>query len=326
MSFKDRLFICSQYLLPHHLLSRLIGFAADCRATWFKDRLIAWFARRYQVDMREAQVEDLQAYEHFNAFFTRALKDGARPLAQEPGAVLCPADGAISQLGPIEHGRIFQAKGHSYSLAELLGGDAELAAPFMGGDFATVYLSPRDYHRVHMPLAGTLREMVYVPGRLFSVNQTTAENVPELFARNERVVCLFDTERGPMAVVLVGAMIVASIETVWAGLVTPPKRELKTFRYDEAARAPIRLEKGAELGRFKLGSTAIVLFGPQQVAFNDGLGQRARCAWASAWPCRNRPDLAGTERPERLRPISPRRRNLPAGSWRPKAAGPFRCC
>ncbi len=132
MSFKDRLFICSQYLLPHHLLSRLIGFAADCRATWFKDRLIAWFARRYQVDMREAQVEDLQAYEHFNAFFTRALKDGARPLAQEPGAVLCPADGAISQLGPIEHGRIFQAKGHSYSLAELLGGDAELAAPFMG--------------------------------------------------------------------------------------------------------------------------------------------------------------------------------------------------
>ncbi|HCF5955269.1 TPA: phosphatidylserine decarboxylase [Pseudomonas aeruginosa] len=272
MSFKDRLFICSQYLLPHHLLSRLIGFAADCRATWFKDRLIAWFARRYQVDMREAQVEDLQAYEHFNAFFTRALKDGARPLAQEPGAVLCPADGAISQLGLIEHGRIFQAKGHSYNLAELLGGDAELAAPFMGGDFATVYLSPRDYHRVHMPLAGTLREMVYVPGRLFSVNQTTAENVPELFARNERVVCLFDTERGPMAVVLVGAMIVASIETVWAGLVTPPKRELKTFRYDEAARAPIRLEKGAELGRFKLGSTAIVLFGPQQVAFTDGLG------------------------------------------------------
>ena len=323
MSFKDRLFICSQYLLPHHLLSRLIGFAADCRATWFKDRLIAWFARRYQVDMREAQVEE--AYEHFNAFFTRALKDGARPLAQEPGAVLCPADGAISQLGPIEHGRIFQAKGHSYSLAELLGGDAELAAPFMGGDFATVYLSP-DYHRVHMPLAGTLREMVYVPGRLFSVNQTTAENVPELFARNERVVCLFDTERGPMAVVLVGAMIVASIETVWAGLVTPPKRELKTFRYDEAARAPIRLEKGAELGRFKLGSTAIVLFGPQQVAFNDGLGAASRCAWANAWPCRNSPDLAGTERPERLRPISPRRRNLPAGSWRPKAAGPFRCC
>ncbi|RZI70047.1 MAG: phosphatidylserine decarboxylase, partial [Pseudomonas sp.] len=198
-----------------------------------------------------------------------ALKPGARPLDSTPGAILSPADGAVSQLGPIEHGRIFQAKGHSYSVLELLGGDARLSAPFMGGEFATVYLSPKDYHRVHMPLAGTLREMVYVPGRLFSVNQTTAENVPELFARNERVVCLFDTERGPMAVVLVGAMIVASIETVWAGLVTPPKRELKTFRYDEAARAPIHLEKGAELGRFKLGSTAIVLFGPNQVKWSE---------------------------------------------------------
>jgi phosphatidylserine decarboxylase len=166
---------------------------------------------------------------------------------------------------------VFQAKGQSFSAVELLGGDTERASPFMGGEFATIYLSPKDYHRVHMPLTGTLREMVYVPGRLFSVNQTTAENVPELFARNERVVCLFDTERGPMAVVLVGAMIVASIETVWAGLITPPKRALKTFRYDEAARAPITLEKGAELGRFKLGSTAIVLFGPNQVRWADEL-------------------------------------------------------
>ncbi|MCY1485126.1 Phosphatidylserine decarboxylase proenzyme [compost metagenome] len=272
MPFKDRLFILSQYLLPHHLLSRLIGCAAECRAPWFKDRLIPWFARRYQVDMSEARVEELSAYEHFNAFFTRELKDGARPLDSDPDSILSPADGAISQLGPIEHGRIFQAKGHSYSLMELLGGDAERAAPFMGGDFATVYLSPKDYHRVHMPLAGTLREMVYIPGRLFSVNQLTAEQVPELFARNERVVCLFDTERGPMAVVLVGAMIVASIETVWAGLVTPPKRELKTFRYDEAARARVHLKKGAELGRFKLGSTAIVLFGPGQVDWADHLG------------------------------------------------------
>ncbi|MHA6492325.1 archaetidylserine decarboxylase [Pseudomonas borbori] len=269
---KQRLFIFSQYLLPHHLLSRLIGFAADCRAAWFKDRLIGWFAKQYQVDMSEAQVENLNAFENFNAFFTRALKEGARPLDQSPGAVLCPADGAISQLGTIEHGRIFQAKGHSFSAAELLGGDTLRAAPFMGGAFATVYLSPKDYHRVHMPLTGTLKEMIYVPGRLFSVNQTTAENVPELFARNERVVCLFDTERGPMAVVLVGAMIVASIETVWAGLITPPKRALKSVRYDEAARAPIVLEKGAELGRFKLGSTAIVLFGPQQVQWAEELG------------------------------------------------------
>ncbi|HSX87519.1 MAG TPA: archaetidylserine decarboxylase [Pseudomonas sp.] len=271
MTMKQRLFILSQYLLPHHLLSRLIGYAADCRAAWFKNRLIGWFAKQYQVDMSEAQVEDLEAFEHFNAFFTRALKPGARPLAQGPDAVLCPADGAVSQLGKIEHGRIFQAKGHSFSLVELLGGDTERANPFMGGAFATIYLSPKDYHRVHMPLAGTLKEMVYVPGRLFSVNQSTAENVPELFARNERVVCLFDTERGPMAVVLVGAMIVASIETVWAGLVTPPKRSLKTFRYDEAARVPIVLDKGAELGRFKLGSTAIVLFGADQVQWAQEL-------------------------------------------------------
>ncbi|UVJ44471.1 archaetidylserine decarboxylase [Pseudomonas sp. LS1212] len=269
---KSRLFIFSQYLLPHNLLSRLAGCIAECRVRWFKNTFTAWFAKRYQVNMSEALVEDLTAYEHFNAFFTRALKADARPLDDTPGTILSPADGAVSQLGPIEHGRIFQAKGHSFSVLELLGGDAATAAPFMGGDFATVYLSPKDYHRVHMPLAGTLREMVYVPGRLFSVNQTTAENVPELFARNERVVCVFDTERGPMAVVLVGAMIVASVETVWAGLVTPPKRELKTVRYDEAARAPIHLEKGAELGRFKLGSTAVVLFGPDQIKWAQELG------------------------------------------------------
>ena len=268
---KDRLFILSQYLLPHHLLSRLAGCIAECRQPWFKNTFTGWFARRYQVDMSEAQVEDLTAYEHFNAFFTRALKDGIRPIATGDEAVVCPADGAISQLGAIEHGRLFQAKGHDFSLTALLGGDAERAAPFMGGQFATVYLSPKDYHRVHMPLTGTLREMVYIPGRLFSVNQTTAGNVPGLFARNERVACLFDTERGPMAVVLVGAMIVASIETVWAGLVTPPKRELKTQRYDAAAREPITLQKGAELGRFKLGSTAIVLFGPDQVNWTEEL-------------------------------------------------------
>lgn len=271
MNIQERLFLAGQYLLPHHALSRLIGCAAECRAEWLKNPLISWFVKRYQVDMSEAVIGNPHAYEHFNAFFTRALRDGARPLDASPGAILCPADGAISQLGAIEHGRIFQAKGHSFSVLELLGGDAEMAAPFMGGQFATVYLSPKDYHRVHMPLAGTLREMVYVPGKLFSVNGFTAENVPELFARNERVVCLFDTERGPMAVVLVGAMIVASVETVWAGLVTPPKRALKHFRYGAAAQQPIHLDKGAELGRFKLGSTAIVLFGPEQVRWAEGL-------------------------------------------------------
>jgi phosphatidylserine decarboxylase len=257
--------------LPHHLLSRLAGCVAECRARWLKNALTSWFVKHFNVDMSEAEVEDPTAYDDFNAFFTRALKPGARLLDPTPGAVLSPADGAISQMGPIEHGRVFQAKGHSFSVLELLGGDPAHAAAFMGGQFATVYLAPRDYHRVHMPLAGTLREMIYVPGRIFSVNKTTAENVPELFARNERVVCLFDTEHGPMAMVLVGAMIVASIETVWAGLVTPPKRTLKSWRYDAAARGPIHLEKGAEMGRFKLGSTVILLFGPDQVTWGHSL-------------------------------------------------------
>ena len=268
---KDRLFVFIQYLLPHHLISRLAGCLAECRLPWVKNSFIKAFIRHFGVPMHEAKIEEPTAFEHFNAFFTRALKDGARPLDPTPGAVLNPCDGAISQLGKIEQGRIFQAKGHSYSVMELLGGDHQRAAPFMGGDFATVYLSPKDYHRVHMPLAGTLREMVYVPGRIFSVNTVTAEGVPELFARNERVVCLFDTEHGPMAMVLVGAMIVASIETVWAGLVTPPKRTLKTFHYDEAARGPIHLEKGAEMGRFKLGSTVILLFGADRIAWSEQL-------------------------------------------------------
>lgn len=264
----DRLFILFQYLLPHHLLSRLAGCLANCTWSWVKNPFITWFVKRYQVDMSQALEENPTAYSSFNDFFTRALKPDARPLDQTSGSILCPADGAISQLGKIEHGRIFQAKGHSFSVQELLGGNAELAAPFQGGEFATVYLSPRDYHRVHMPLGGTLKEMIYVPGKLFSVNQTTAENVPELFARNERVVCLFDTEAGPMAVVLVGAMIVASVETVWAGLVAPPSRELRSTAYGQAAPS---LEKGDEMGRFKLGSTAIVLFGPDAMRWSESV-------------------------------------------------------
>ena len=271
MDIKQRLFIFMQYILPHHTLSRLIGRFAECETPWFKNRLIAWFIKRYNVNMSEALLEDPSAYKHFNDFFTRELKADARTADTTDKAVLSPADGAISQQGEIEYGRIFQAKGHSFSLLELLGGDAERAAPFMGGSFSTVYLSPKDYHRVHMPLTGILREMVYIPGRLFSVNQTTAGNVPELFARNERVACIFDTEHGPMAVVLVGAMVVASIETVWAGLITPPMRELRGYDYSQAARQPITLEKGMEMGRFKLGSTAIVLFGPGHVAWEEGL-------------------------------------------------------
>ena len=265
---RDRLFIIMQYLLPQHLLSRLAGCIADCKWPWLKNAFIGWFAKRYQVDMSEAVEERPTAYGSFNDFFTRALKDGARPLDPAPESVLCPADGAISQLGAIEHGRIFQAKGQSFSTLELLGGNPEHAALFQGGQFATVYLSPRDYHRVHMPLGGVLREMIYVPGKLFSVNRNTAENVPELFARNERVVCLFDTEAGPMAVVLVGAMIVASVEAPWAGLVTPPRRELRAQRYGQAEPT---LARGEEMGRFKLGSTAIVLFGPGRTHWEDSL-------------------------------------------------------
>lgn len=267
MSFKDQLFLASQHLAPHHLVSRLMGALADSRAPGLKNAMISRFVRRYGVNMSEALIEDPLAYPSFNDFFTRALKPDARPLDDDPANVLSPADGAISQLGPIRQGRIFQAKGHSFGLTSLLGGDPERAAPFEEGDFSTIYLSPRDYHRVHMPVTGVLREMVHVPGRLFSVNPLTAGHVPELFARNERVVCIFDTEFGPMALVLVGAMIVASIETVWAGLVAPQKRVVRSTRYDHAD--PVVLERGAEMGRFKLGSTVIVLFGRDRIRWLD---------------------------------------------------------
>jgi phosphatidylserine decarboxylase len=219
--------------------------------------------------MAEAEQPDCTAYSSFNDFFTRALRTGARPIVSAENSLASPADGAISQLGPIKNGRIFQAKGQDYSLLELVGGDPQVAAHFTGGHFATVYLSPKDYHRVHMPIAGTLKSMIYVPGQLFSVNTVTAENVPRLFSRNERVVCLFDTAAGPMAMVLVGAMIVASIETVWAGLVTPHKRFVRSTRYDD--NTPIHLQKGAEMGRFKLGSTVILLFGADKVRWLESL-------------------------------------------------------
>jgi len=269
MSLKDQLFIYSQYLTPQALLSSLFGCLAQCRTAPLKNRAIARFIRQYGVDMSEALEPDPTAYEHFNAFFTRALKPGARPLDASPGAVLSPADGAISQLGAIRDGRIFQAKGHHFTADELLGGDAERAEPFRNGNFATIYLSPRDYHRVHMPTAGTLRETVYVPGRLFSVNPLTARSVPRLFARNERLACLFDTEFGPMAVVLVGAMIVGAMETVWAGQVKPHGSRIVTTRYETGA---VRLEKGAEMGRFKLGSTVVLLFPPGRVNWSESLG------------------------------------------------------
>jgi phosphatidylserine decarboxylase len=264
------LFIIFQYIVPQHLLSRAAGAVAECEWPWVKNNFIQWFIGRYQVNMDEAAEPEPLNYKNFNAFFTRELVADARPITDVDNGIACPADGAISQLGDIENGRIFQAKGQSYTLEELIGGDEDIAKPFQGGKFATVYLSPRDYHRVHMPLAGKLKSMTYVPGDLFSVNTTTAENVPRLFSRNERAVCIFETDAGPMAVILVGAMIVAGIETVWAGQVAPIKREIRTQQYLQEQEA-ITLGKGEEMGRFKLGSTAIVLFGPDVIEWRDDL-------------------------------------------------------
>lgn len=267
---KDALFIALQRLVPQHLISRAAGMLAESEEPMIKNAFIRRFVEHYQVDMTQALEQDPLAYNNFNHFFTRALKPGMRPICTAPQAIACPADGAISQLGRIEQGRVFQAKGQSYSVFELLGGDAVSAKLYADGDFATVYLSPRDYHRVHMPFAGTLTKMTHVPGELFSVNTVTAAEVPRLFARNERVVCHFDTCAGPMVVVLVGAMIVASIETVWAGLVTPIKRRIRTTEYD-AAPGCIHLDKGEEMGRFLLGSTAIVLFPERTVQWDTAL-------------------------------------------------------
>lgn len=265
----DKLFVLSQHLAPQHTLSRLIGKLADCSAPALKDPFIRWFAQRYRVNLDEAVHARAEDYKTFNDFFTRALKADARPLEGDDQVLISPVDGAISQLGQIERGRIFQAKGQSFSLNELLGGDTERAAPFEDGEFTTIYLAPKDYHRIHMPVTGTLREMIYVPGRLFSVNPVTAEQVPGLFARNERVVAIFDTEWGPLAMVLVGAMIVASIETVWGGVVAPLQRKVTAQRYD--TQPPLILERGAEMGRFRLGSTVVMLMPKNSLKWRESL-------------------------------------------------------
>lgn len=258
---RDQLFVVSQYLTPQLGLSRLAGRLADNdRMPEMKNRVIRWFIKRYGVDMSEALNPDPESYASFNDFFTRALKPGVRTVDSDAQNMASPVDGAISQLGQIEDGRIFQAKGQSFNLVELLGGDSQRAKPFENGEFATIYLAPKDYHRIHMPLAGTLREMVYVPGRLFSVNPVTAANVPNLFARNERVVTTFDTEWGPMAMVHVGAMIVGSVETTWAGVVAPNGAQAgQLTAVDCSGEAPIAFEKGDEMGRFRLGSTVVLL-------------------------------------------------------------------
>ena len=260
----SRLAVLHQYLLPKQALTALAGRFACAEAGALTTALVRWFVRHYAVQMSDAVQPDPAAYRSFNEFFTRPLKPGARPIAAAD--LVCPINGAVSQCGRIERDQIFQAKGHRYSTTALLAGDTDLARAFEDGEFATLYLSPKDYHRIHMPCAGRLRRMVYVPGALFSVNPTTARGVPGLFARNERVVCLFDGERGPFAMVLVGATIVGSMQTVWHGVVNPPRTgELRTWTYDDRE---LHFAQGEEMGRFLLGSTVVLLFPKDCMRFN----------------------------------------------------------
>ncbi len=264
---KEAFKVLPQYVLPHHALSRLMSKLTHSENKVVKNLFISQIIKHYHVNMAEALIEDINAFRSFNHFFTRELKPELRPLPVDPHAIACPADGAVSQVGVITGGTVFQAKGKSFTTFDLLGGSAERAEPFTNGSFSTIYLSPKDYHRLHMPLTGTLREMVHVPGRLFSVNTTTTNTVPGLFARNERVCCLFDTEAGPMALVLVGAIFVSSIETVWHGVVTPPSiASVRNWHYQD--NAP-RLKIGEEMGRFNMGSTIIVLFGKDKMIWDS---------------------------------------------------------
>ena len=250
--------------MPKQLLTVLAGKFAGARLGGLTAAVIRRFVARYGVNMQEAANPDIASYASFNEFFTRPLREGARPLADAD--FICPVDGAISQFGAIERDSIFQAKGHSYTTTALVGGDADLAAQFADGSFATLYLSPKDYHRIHMPCAGRLRRMIYVPGELFSVNPTTARGVPGLFARNERVVCVFDSEFGPFVLTLVGATIVGSMATVWHGIVNPPRvRSVREWHYDSHE---VLLQKGQEMGRFLLGSTVVMLFPKDTLNFN----------------------------------------------------------
>jgi phosphatidylserine decarboxylase len=256
--------VLPQYLIPKQALTVLAGKLAGAEAGGLTTGIIRWFVGRYGVNMAEAANPDIASYASFNEFFTRPLRDGARPLAAAD--FICPVDGAISQFGVIERDQIFQAKGHSYSTAALVGGDRELAARFADGSFATLYLSPRDYHRIHMPCDGRLIRMIHVPGALFSVNPTTARGVPGLFARNERVVCVFDSPHGPFVLTLVGATIVGSMATVWHGVVNPPRPgHLREWSYTDQR---IEFRQGDEMGRFLLGSTVVLLFPKGRIRFN----------------------------------------------------------
>ena len=261
------LFVWLQHLLPQHAISRLLHWFTRLRLPWIKNPFTRWFIKHFNVNMAEAEEEDYRAYPDFNSFFTRSLKPGARPLASGNNVILCPVDGTVSQAGKIAGDAILQAKGHNYSLKALLGNSEKWSKQFNNGNFATLYLSPRDYHRIHMPIGGRLQQMVHIPGHLFSVNPLTTRKVPGLFARNERLACFFDTEAGPMAMVLVGAINVSSIETVWQGVITPPAG--KKLQHWDYADKNIVLQAGSEMGRFNMGSTVIVLFAADRVSWAE---------------------------------------------------------
>jgi phosphatidylserine decarboxylase len=277
VSLGGRLFVTLQHLLPQHALSGAMFWLTRRRIPLLVPWAIRLYVRIFAIDLGEAARSEPDAYADFNAFFTRPLRSRARPLTNEIGAIACPVDGRVSEAGRIQRGQLLQAKAHRYELRALLGGDPALAERFNDGLFATFYLSPRDYHRIHMPVAGRVAQTIHVPGRLFSVNPTTVAGVPGLFARNERVICLFETDHGPMAVILVGAIFVGSIETVWAGRLTPPRARAATVM--DAGPNPVQLERGAELGRFNMGSTVILLFPKAMAHWSSGLaaGVQVRC-------------------------------------------------
>ncbi len=268
-SLGDTLFGWLQYMLPHHFLSRIMLFITRIRVRWFKNFIIKHYIRLLKVDLSEAEITDYKQYASVNKFFTRALKPEARPLTTSPN-ITCPVDGIISEIGLINDDQIFQAKGRTYTLEDLLGGSLERANYFRNGAYATLYLSPKDYHRIHMPAKGKLIEMIHIPGRLFSVSPSTTRAIPNLFARNERVIANFRTSHGPMSMVMVGAIFVGSIETTWAGVITPPAgRHMRQWSYE--ASTHITIDRGMEMGRFNMGSTVILLFGENKAEWDPSL-------------------------------------------------------
>lgn len=272
MTLSDKIKIWFQLWAPKHAITRVVGKLASAKLGGFTTAIIKLFIKQYKINMSEALHSDPAYFKTFNDFFVRELKADARTLVEDDKVITHPADACVSQFGPIEDGQLIQAKAHNYSAQELLGGDASLYEEFKDGRFATLYLSPSDYHRVHMPCDGVLRKMIYVPGDLYSVNPLTAENIPNLFARNERVVCIFDTEFGPMAQILVGATIVGSIELIWTGTVTPPRgNTVYNWNYPAKGSTAVVLKKGEEMGRFKLGSTVINLFAKDAIEFDDSM-------------------------------------------------------